>query len=212
MINYLKGILISKQSNSPQGCNLTIEVNDIGYFIVTNRRVISKLPDVNEKIKIYTTLIHKEDSMTLCGFENHEDRDLFNILQSVSGVGTKVALLLLEEFSAGDLVSTVLKEDAKAISKTKGIGPKLAQRLILELKDKLTKWRDIKETEIGMDFLNETDKNKESILEAETVLLSLGYSHKEAEKALAIALERTIKKENSEEILKEALMYLSETV
>ena len=80
MINYLNGILISKTMNSPQGCYIVVEVAGIGYQVVTNRRVVSALGSIDEPVKIFTSLIHREDSMTLCGFLDHEDSDLFNIL------------------------------------------------------------------------------------------------------------------------------------
>ena len=138
MINYLKGILISKVEDGPFGCNITVEVNNIGYLITTNKKVVSLLPEEGNIVTIYTSLIHREDSMSLCGFSTREDKDLFNILQSVSGIGVKVALLLLGELGAYNLVSAVISGDVKALSKTKGVGPKLAQRIILELKEKMT--------------------------------------------------------------------------
>ena len=89
MFDYIKGILISK--NHPYA---VVENNGIGYSILCNARTLSILGDLNSEIKIYTKLIHKEDSMTLCGFCHREDRTIFDILTSVSGIGTKVALCL----------------------------------------------------------------------------------------------------------------------
>lgn len=209
MINYLKGILVSKIENSPNGCSITVEVNNIGYLIHTNNKVLNSLPDVGENIKIYTVLIHKEDNMYLCGFKTRDERDLFLILQSVSGIGTKVALLLLGEFSTFELVNAVLSDDAKLISRTKGIGPKLAKRLILELKDKMTNWQDkIEFSKASVDFSSDK-KIQAGFLEAESVLLSLGYTRTESEEALRAALELSENKENSEELLRIALQRLS---
>jgi holliday junction DNA helicase RuvA len=209
MINYLKGELISKNEASPSGCNITVEVNSIGYLVLTNKRVISTLEEVGQIVKIYTFLVHKEDSMYLCGFSSRDDRDLFNILQSVSGIGTKVALLLLEEFNAFELVSAVIRSDVKALSRTKGVGPKLAQRLILELKDKMTNWRDNIKDLPDKEEKFETKENQESYIEAESVLLSLGYSKKEADESLARALLQVNDKNDSEELLKHALQWLA---
>lgn len=208
MINYLKGTLVSKVEDSPFGCNITIEVNNIGYLIVTNKKVVSLLPEEGNIVTIYTSLIHREDSMSLCGFNTREDRDLFNILQSVSGIGVKVALLLLGELSAYNLVSAVIGGDAKELSRTKGVGPKLAQRIILELKDKMTNWREkvvLKPSEkIQADDVEIT----ESYIEAETVLLSLGYTKKEASESLKNILASAKNKNDSEEILRLALQWL----
>ena len=208
MINYLKGILISKVEN-PLDFNITVEVNNIGYLVLTNKRVINSLPDTGEIVTIYTSLIHKEDSMYLCGFLSREERDLFNVLQSVSGVGTKVSLLMLGELGAHELISAVIRGDAKALSKTKGVGPKLAQRVILELKDKLTNWRDKIAPEIVASHEFESNEEKESFLETESVLLSLGYSREEIEESLQSSLLQAKNKNDSEELLRLALQWLA---
>lgn len=207
MITYLKGKLISKTSSSPHGSHITLEVNGIGYFIQVNSRIIKNLPEQGSDVQIFTSLIHREDSMTLCGFVKHEDRDLFNILQSVSGIGVKVALALLDEMNASELMRAVLTENIKTLTKTKGIGTKVAQRLILELKDKLKAWKeefsdDICEKESVCDL-------PESFIEAQSVLLALGYTRKEAEDGLHIALDKSGQKATSEELLKTALEVIS---
>lgn len=208
MINYLKGILVSKVEDGPFGCNITVEVNNIGYLVVTNKKVVSLLPEEGNIVTIYTSLIHREDNMSLCGFNTREDRDLFNILQSVSGIGVKVALMLLGELGAYNLVNAVISSDAKALSRTKGVGPKLAQRIILELKDKMTNWREkvvLKPSEIAK---TEDAEVSESYIEAETVLLSLGYTKKESAEGLKKALSSASNKDNSEELLRIALQWL----
>ena len=134
MFDYIKGILVSK--NYPY---LTIENNGIGYLILANFRTINTIGKLNSEIKIYTKLIHKEDNMTLCGFKNKQDRIIFDILLGVSGVGTKAALSILDEFETNELINTIIEENYKAISRTKGIGLKTAQKIVLEIKDKLTK-------------------------------------------------------------------------
>lgn len=208
MINYLKGILISKVEDGPFGCNITVEVNNIGYLVTTNKKVVSLLPEEGNIVTIYTSLIHREDNMFLCGFNAREDRDLFNILQSVSGIGVKVALLLLGELGAYNLVSAVISGDVKALSKTKGVGPKIAQRIILELKDKMMNWREkvvLKPSEINkIDDIEIT----ESYIEAETVLLSLGYTKKESAESLKNILPLAKNKNDSEELLRLSLQWL----
>ncbi|HSA05812.1 MAG TPA: Holliday junction branch migration protein RuvA [Candidatus Gastranaerophilales bacterium] len=209
MINYLKGTLVSKIEDSPTGCNITVEVNNIGYFILTNKRVLSFLPPEGENVTIYTVLIHREDSMSLCGFNAREDRDLFVILNSVSGIGTKVALAIMGELGAYNLVNAVLSDNDKAISKAKGVGTKLARKAIIELKDKMLNWRAKIPLEVAQREETENLELTESWLEAETVLLSLGYTKKEATEGLKKAIPCAENNEDAEELLRKALQWLA---
>ncbi len=204
MFDYIKGILISK--NYPYA---VIENNGIGYSILCNPRTLNILGDVNKEIKIYTKLIHKEDSMLLCGFYHREDRTIFDILTSVSGIGTKVALCLLDEFSGSELIGAVISEDYKLISRTKGVGPKMAQKIILELKDKLTSLNVTSEVTAGK--INTNKISKDTILEVQTVLQSLGYTQSEYQNALEISANKA-QKDDSQEILRQTLQILSNEI
>lgn len=208
MYDYIKGTLIQKHQNTPKGNFITLECNGIGYFIEINQRSMNLLNAVNSEHKIYVSLTHREDFMGLCGFVNKEDRDLFYILQSVSGVGVKVSLLLLDEFSGCELISTVIKEDAKALSRTKGVGAKMAQKIILELKDKLINWQE----KMPVDLSDVEVENIETIdvSDAQAVLISLGYTIEEIKPALKTAIAKSSKNISSEEILKIALTYLAQ--
>lgn len=201
MYDYIKGELVSK--NYPY---IVVECASIGYSILTNQRNIMALPELGNSVKIYTKLIHKEDSMNLCGFCQKEDRVIFDILTSVSGVGVKMGLALLDEFTSAELIGAVISEDYKLISRAKGIGQKLAQKIILELKDKLTK------TEINAEIIQAKSENavvsKETLKEVQTILISLGYTQREVD----FALENTQNKvstDDSQELLREALSLLS---
>ncbi len=204
MFDYIKGILISK--NHPYA---VIENNGIGYSILCNTRTLSILGDLNSEIKIYTKLIHKEDSMMLCGFCHREDRTIFDILTSVSGIGTKVALCLLDEFSGSELIGAVIDEDYKLISRTKGVGAKMAQKIILELKDKLTNLNVTSEVTAGK--INTYNISKNTILEVQTVLQSLGYNQNEYQNALEISAKKT-QKDDPQEILRQTLQMLSNEI
>lgn len=208
MLDYIKGKLISKQTASSKGASIVVDNNNMGYLINTTNRNIALAKEEGSDIKVYTSLIHREDAMILCGFLNKEDRDIFNILLSVSGVGMKVALILLDEFSGYDLISAVIRGDFKELSRAKGVGPKLAQKIILELKDKLINWQ--KSAPVDISGLTEAKEvSNEALSDAQAVLLSLGYSVQEAKKAIKLACG-TAKKDSSEEILKEALHYLAQ--
>ena len=205
MYDYFFGKLTSKTSTTVT--TATIECGGIGYLININSRTLAELPQVGEQIKLYVSLIHKEDSMSLCGFIHKEDRDIFNILQSVSGVGMKMALTLLDEFSGFDLISAVIKEDSKLISTAKGIGPKLAQKIIIELKDKLINWQ--KNTPVSITSPKNVEISNDCIFETQSVLLSLGYSIEEAKKAIEYSSQNCQKQNNSEELLKLSLEFLA---
>lgn len=201
MYDYIKGELVSK--NYP---NIVVECASIGYSILTNQRNIMALPELGNSVKIYTKLIHKEDSMTLCGFCQKEDRVIFDILTSVSGVGVKMGLTLLDEFTSAELIGAVISEDYKLISRAKGIGQKLAQKIILELKDKLTK------TEINAEIIQAKSENstvsKETLKEVQTILISLGYTQRETDFALENTQDK-VSSDDTQELLREALSLLS---
>ena len=213
MFDYIKGKIISKQNNIIAAASFVLECNNIGYLINTTGRTAALVKE-NSDAKVYTTLIHREDAMILCGFLNKEDRDIFNILMTVSGVGMKVALVLLDEFSGCDLISVVIKGDYKELSRAKGVGPKLAQKIILELKDKLINWQKNSPVDISDVSTDEIsgDIPTESLNEVQAVLLSLGYSVQEAKAAIKQACKTAVKKDSSEDILKEALSCLSQDI
>ncbi len=142
--------------------------------------------------------------MSLCGFLTREERDIFNILQSVSGVGVKVSLVLLNEFDVAELISAVVKEDAKLISRAKGVGAKMAQKIVIELKDKLLNWQDI--VQLDMSDVKSSNLDDAVIDEVSAVLSSLGYSAQEIKGGIK---NSSSKANNSEDLLKEVLQYLS---
>ncbi|MBE7708756.1 MAG: Holliday junction branch migration protein RuvA [Cyanobacteria bacterium SIG27] len=200
MFDYLKGILADK--NYPY---CTIEVNGVGYRLLTNLRTLETIGDLNSEVKIYTKLIHKEDSMTLCGFKNKQDRVIFDTLTSVSGIGTKVALALLAEFETNELINLIITQDHKTISRTKGIGAKMAQKIVFEIKDKLAK---LDVVPFVVEKSNNNKVSSDTISQVATVLESLGYSKNEYQKAIETALTQ-LDKDNEEELLKEVLKILS---
>lgn len=204
MFDYIKGILSDK--SSLKGYFITVETNGIGYCVEITARNFSKLPSIGEQIKIYTVLLHREDNMSLCGFLQKEDRDIFKILTSVSGVGAKMALMLLDEFESSELIFLVINGNFKELTRAKGVGPKLAQKIILELKDKLINLQN----EIPLNFGESVEiKDEKALQDAQSVLTSLGYEREEIKKALSQALTISKNPENTEELLKESLKLLS---
>ncbi len=209
MYDYLKGQLVSKQINSYRGTHIVLDVNNVGYLIHTGIHTVEKLTE--GEVKIYVSLSHKEDSMSLTGFITKEERDIFNILQSVSGIGVKLALLILDEFSISELIDIMIREDFKELSRAKGVGAKVAQKIILELKDKLINWSNVTPVDVA-DIETSKDVNQESVMEVQSVLISLGYSSKEAKTAIQEILKYKKDCTKTEDILKSSLEYLSRQV
>lgn len=166
MLAYLNGILAHKQEGMA-----IIDCNGVGYELFVSNNTLMSLPFVNEPCKLYSYMQVKDDGIALFGFSTVEERDLFNKLISVSGVGPKGALAILSGMSLSDLLKAIASEDVAFLSKIKGLGKKTAERLCLELKDKIN----------IVGFVNEnTDYNPTAVGEAIEVLVSLGISKNDA--------------------------------
>ena len=200
MFDYIKGELTAKYQNK-KTCYFTVANSDIGYLLeVSSKDYFQK--NVNENVKIFTVLIHREDSMNLCGFLNKEARDIFNILVSVSGVGSKMALCLLNEFEVSDLIYFVINENSKELTRAKGVGVKLAQKIILELKDKLINLDTTIQTVKSVDMPDGTE-------DIQNILISLGYGEEEISKAINQAISTGKKVKDNEDFLRATLQILS---
>ena len=170
MIAHIKGLLIEKSPTE-----LVIEVNGIGYSINISLNTFSKLGN-NENIKLFTHQIIKEDSHSLYGFFEKSERFLFVKLISVSGVGASTARTMLSSLSPNEIISAISNGDVKLIQSIKGIGSKTAQRIILELRDKLNL--------VGVDQTTDLIQNS-SVSEAISALEVLGYSNKQTNKVVS---------------------------
>ena len=198
MFSYIKGTLEYKGEDY-----IVIENGNIGYEIKTSGSVINRLSQMHERVTVYTYLYVREDEMTLYGFLKKDELSIFKLLISISGVGPKAALSVLTALNVEELHMAVLSEDSKAISKANGIGSKTAQRIIIELKDKL-KLEDIYgELPFESPDVNVTDSDMDAVKEAAMALTSLGYSNAEALRA--IKKVENYKVMNVEELLKAAL-------
>ncbi len=202
MYDYITGNIGGKVSSST-GCKITIEAGGIGYLIEVTSKDFATID--KDSAKIYVVLIHREDKMSLCGFLHKEDRDIFNILTSVSGVGSKMALSLLDEFDSSELIGYVIQGNYKEITRTKGIGPKLAQKIILELKDKLMNYKECEPIVIE----SANNVQSQDIEDAQSVLTSLGYEREEIKSGISKALTVLGSNPTAEDILKTTLRILS---
>ena len=200
MYAYFKGIIAQKDENE-----LILEVNSIGYRIFMPGSMLDALPGIGEEAVIHTYTYIKEDAMHLCGFLSRDDLKLFKMLISVSGIGPKGGLAVLSTLSSDDLRFAILSEDAKAIAKAPGIGIKTAQKVVIELKDKLSfeEALDLKKEHVALRASGQSAAMEE-VVEA---LAALGYSSTDA-------LQTVRKIDHAEEkevevLLKEALKMLS---
>ncbi|DAB00404.1 MAG: Holliday junction branch migration protein RuvA [Acinetobacter sp.] len=201
MFDYFKGVISDKRKTS-KGTFITIDVSGIGYLLeVTEIDFNCTKVDESEIQKVYVLLTHREDAMSLYGFSNKETRDIFQILLSVSGVGAKMAIALLNEFDACDLISLVIDGNFKELTRAKGVGPKLAQKIILELKDKLMK-TELPRTSCKL-------PKSQAFDDTQAVLLSLGYEENEIEDVLEKIMPTIQDHSNSEEVIRKALTCLS---
>ena len=201
MFDYFKGVISDKRKTS-KGTFITIDVSGIGYLLeVTEIDFNCTKVDESEMQKVYVLLTHREDAMSLYGFSNKETRDIFQILLSVSGVGAKMAIALLNEFDACDLISLVIDGNFKELTRAKGVGPKLAQKIILELKDRLMK-TELPRTSCKL-------PKSQAFDDTQAVLLSLGYEENEIEDVLEKIMPTIQDHSNSEEVIRKALTCLS---
>lgn len=188
-----------------KGFFITIENNGIGYLVEVMSRDFSIIEKLGDEGKLYTILLHREDKMALCGFLHKEERDIFSILTSVSGVGSKMALTLLDEFQSSELIGFVIQGNYKELTRAKGVGPKLAQKIILELKDKLMNYNNTAPIEVK----SASVQNSQAMEDAQMVLISLGYDREEIKTAFSKVCAVLNSDASAEEILKESLKILS---
>ena len=201
MYAYIKGELAEINTD-----HIVIEAGGIGYQVFISLQTFDYLPSVGENLKIYTYLYLREDAMILYGFLTKDDLELFKLLISVSGIGPKGGLAILSTLEADDLRFAILSGDAKAISKAPGVGGKTAQRVILELKDKLS-LEDAFEAKTEHVQKNAAAAGGSVKNDAVMALTALGYSSTESLKAVS-AVEIT-EDMDVEALLRAALKHMS---
>ena len=180
MYAYIKGELAEKNID-----HFVVEAGGIGYLIYVPAQSIDYLPDEGDQIKVYTYLYIREDAMVLYGFLTKDDLEIFKMLITVSGIGPKGGLGILSTLSADDLRFAILSGDSKTISKAPGIGAKTAQRVIIDLKDKMSLEEAFeKKLENNADGVQKT-LNSSIKNDAVLALSALGYSSAESLKAVS---------------------------
>lgn len=197
MYAYIKGTLEDKSNTY-----VVVECMGIGYKIFMSNTSISNLGELGESVKIYTHYYVREDNISLYGFLSNEELRMFELLLSVSGVGAKSAIAMLSNITPSSFALAVISNDIAKLTKIPGIGAKSAQRIVLELKDKLKNEQAIEKAE----SVKEKIKDDTILSEAIDALQILGYNRKEIDKAM-----EKIQTENmsTEDIIRKALAILS---
>ena len=198
MYAYIKGRLEMKLSNY-----IVIDVGGIGYKIFMSDSAIENLGEIGDTVKVYTHYHVREDDISLYGFNTNEELRMFELLLSVSGIGAKSAITILSNITPSNFALAIITNDISKLVKIPGIGTKSAQRIVLELKDKLKTEESIKKsTPEVSEAIMEDNKVSETI----SAMVVLGYNKKEVEKVLE---KIDINELSLEEIIKKALFLLS---
>ena len=193
MITQISGKLVEKNPTYA-----IVDCNGVGYLLHISLNTFSSLPD-QEALRLYTHLLIREDAHTLFGFINITEREVFRLLISVSGVGPSIARTMLSSMTSEEIQQAIASENVPLIQSVKGIGAKTAQRVIVDLKDKILKTFDLDEVSV-----HTNNTNKEEALSALEVL---GFARKQSEKAIS-SIIKTQKDASVEQLIKLALKNL----
>lgn len=197
MYAYIKGTLEEKSTDS-----IVVETAGIGYKIYVSEHTMAKLGEIGEKVKIYTHYHVREDNISLYGFMSNEELKMFELLLQVSGIGAKTAIAMLSNITPSKFALAIISNDLKTLTKIPGIGNKSAQRMVLELKDKLKTQTAIEDDEEEAT----PNDNSESINEAGQALQILGYNKSEISKVFDKFDTHNL---STEDLIKEALKRLA---
>ena len=197
MIASLRGKLLYSDESS-----IVVECSGVGIKCTVSKSVFSKLPVKGEEIFVHTHMVVREDAMDLYGFSDMDELSAFKLVTSVNGVGAKIGIALLSQFTAKSMMSYIATGDAKALTAASGVGLKLAQRIVLELKDKVGSL-DIND---GFELSSvKKEQSMPSVSEAIEALISLGYTKGEA----SLAVNKIEDDLPTGELIKQALKMLS---
>lgn len=197
MFAYIKGVLSEKADKY-----VVVENAGIGYKIFMTDTAIANIGEINESVKVYTYYYVREDVISLYGFLSNEELKMFELLLGVSGIGAKSAISMLSSITPSSFALAVISNDIKKLTKIPGVGPKGAQRIVLELKDKLKTTQAISDAH----EVKEEKKVSENQAEAMEALQILGYNKKEIEKVFEKIEDINL---STEVIIKNALKFLS---
>jgi holliday junction DNA helicase RuvA len=182
MIGKLKGIIDSYGEDF-----IVLDVNGVGYLVQCSARTLQELPGVGQPITLSIETYVREDQIRLFGFRTDVEREWFRLLQTVQGVGAKVALSVLGTLKPADLASAIAMRDRAMVARTPGVGPKVAERIVTELKDKAPAYADLDPAVIRLSGAVEERRAPQPLVDAVSALVNLGYGQPQAAAAIAAA-------------------------
>ena len=182
MIGKLKGVIDSYGEDF-----IVLDVHGVGYLVHCSSRTLQALPAAGEATTLSIETHVREDQIRLFGFLSDTEREWFRLLQTVQGVGAKVALSVLSTFKPGELASAIAMGDKASIKRTPGVGPKVAERIVIELKDKAPAFSSLDPSVIRLSGALEEKRAPQPILDAVSALVNLGYGQPQAAAAIAAA-------------------------
>jgi holliday junction DNA helicase RuvA len=200
MIGKLKGLIDSYGDDY-----VIIDVNGVGYVAFCSGRTLQSLPPPGQAAALAIETYVREDQIKLFGFATDAEREWFRILLNVQGVGTKVALAILSTFKVGDLATAIALKDVAAITRTPGVGKKLAERLVLDLKDKAPAFGSVDPAVMKLQDDMDAKRAPQPALEAISALVNLGYPQVQASGAVAAAMKVAGENPRTEALIRLAL-------
>lgn len=208
MISYLKGTVAAIQKSGSRVI-LTLEVNSCGYDLQIPARLAQQLPPTGEQVQVFTHLQIREEQPALYGFGSLIERDLFRQLIGVSGIGAALAIALLDTLALPDLVQAIVTGNTQLLIQTPGVGGKTAERISLELKNKLTDWRN--SAGLSAAIPTSVPLKPEVLEEVQMALLALGYNASEVAQAIAAVSQNALVAKNAgaEDWIRQAIAWLS---
>ncbi|MDD5226110.1 MAG: Holliday junction branch migration protein RuvA [Candidatus Omnitrophica bacterium] len=200
MYHYLNGKIAEKTPTA-----VILDVNGIGYEVRVSLSTFSSLPNLGETVKLFTHFVVREDAQLLYGFATEEEREAFRLLISISGIGPKLAITLLSGVTLPELKRAIQEKNIPVLTAISGIGQKTAERVIIELKDKIGKT----EVSAGKEIVHDASVSDQMVEDSVAALVSLGYTKQKAKEAIQKTLKAMLgKKPSVEEIIRAALKHI----
>jgi len=200
MYHYLSGKIAEKTPVA-----VILDVNGIGYEVRVSLSTFSSLPNLGETVKLFTHFVVREDAQLLYGFATEEEREAFRLLISISGIGPKLAITLLSGVTLPELKRAIQEKNTPVLTAISGIGQKTAERVIVELKDKIGR----SEVSSGKEIVHDAGVSDQMVEDSVSALVSLGYTKQKAKEAIQKTLKAMLgKKPSVEEIIRAALKHV----
>ena len=204
MIGKLKGLIDSYGEDF-----IIVDVNGVGYVVHCSARTLQSLPPTGDPVSLSIETHVREDAIRLFGFQSDIEREWFRLLQTVQGVGAKVALAVLSTLPPAELANAIALRDKAAVSRTPGVGPKVAERIVSELKDKAPAFANVDPAVVHLAGAIDNDRAPRPVTDAISALVNLGYGQPQAAAAIAAASRSAGEKAETAQLIRLGLKELS---